>query len=395
MSLGWIEVFGMNERLRNGLLNMGLVVMSVVVFFVMLEGYFAVFDPQIRTIEDVDYDSTNWSDFFQYDEVLGWVNKPNAYGIDLTNEWETQIRINSKGIRDRNYEYKKPEGIKRMVVLGDSFTYGKGVEEYERFTEVLENSLLENYQVINMGVTGYGNDQELLVLKNEGMKYNPDLVVVAFYVGNDIDDNTHTVRYTYPKSMFVLDNNNKLNLTNVPVPQKEEIMEKWDVKNNDNVTLFYYFKNYVKTNSHAYAFIAPRITGSPNILNLFKKIGIADKETQLVGAYGFYYDYNWNLTKVILKEIDTVAKTNDSKTIIVIIPTVNWLHENFDPELNRALFDFGKNNNIAILDLFPEFREHVKNGEQLYFKIDGHWNANGHKLAAELIYNKVIEEKLI
>lgn len=61
----------MNERLRKGLLNLGLVVASVVVFFVIAGGYFAVFNPQIQPIEGVEDNFTSWGDFFQYDEMLG------------------------------------------------------------------------------------------------------------------------------------------------------------------------------------------------------------------------------------------------------------------------------------------------------------------------------------
>ena len=386
----------MNEKLRNGLVNMGLMAISVVVFFVILEGYFAVFNPQLTP--QLNQNRDNEFTFYQYDETLGWKNKPNAEGILKMPDSTTHIKINSKGLRDRSYGYKKPEGVMRIVVLGDSFTWGYGVEDKERYTEILEEGLLENIQVINMGVTGYGTDQEFHTLKNEGVKYNPDLVIIAFQIGTDIADNTHTVRYTYPKTMFVLDNNNKLTLTNVPVPQKEEWMKRWEVKNNDNdnVTLFLSFRRFMAHHSHAYVFIADRIVSSPNLLNLFKKIGIADKMTLPRGAYGFcHYHYNWNLTKAVLKEIDTVAKTNDAKTFIVIVPTREQVNKNFDSELNGALVDLGKENNITVLDCLPEFRKHAQNGEQLYFEIDGHWNANGHKLAAELIYDKLIEEQLI
>lgn len=308
----------------------------------------------------------------------------------MQKEWSTQIRINSKGLRDQEYEYKKPDGIKRVVVLGDSFTWGYGVEEYERFTEVLEDTLLENWQVINLGNPAYGNDQELLIFENEGVKYNPDLVVVAFYM-NDIMDNLAIGDHDMPRPLFVLNDDNKLILTNVPLPRKGEDNDD-NVK--ENVTLFLSFRRFMSHHSHAYSFISDRIVSSPDLLNFFKKIGIADKRTTSRGKYGFNH-YNWNLTKAILKEIDAVAKTNNAKTMIVIIPTREQVYKNRDLEINGALIDFGKESNIPVLDLLPEFREHAKNSEQLYFKIDRHWNANGHKLAAELIYDKLIEEQLI
>lgn len=395
-SLGWIEVIEMNEKLRNGLLNLGLVVASVVVFFVILEGYFAVFDPQIQSTEEVKGNFTSWRDFFQYDEMLGWADKPNVEGVHVQKEWNTQIRINSKGLRDQDYDYKKPEGIKRIVVLGDSFTWGYGVEEYERFTEVLENSLLENWQVINLGNPGYGNDQELLIFKNEGVKYNPDLVVVAFYM-NDIADNLAIGDHDMPRPLFVLDGDDKLILTNVSFPRKGEDN---DDNLEENVILFLSFKRFMAHHSHVYAFISDRIVHSQNLLNLFKKIGIADKRTMHRGEQALKHrielnPHGWNLTRAILEEMDAVAKTNNSKTMIIIIPTREQVYKNWDSDINGALVDFGKENNISVLDLLPEFREHAKNGEQLYFKIDRHWNANGHKLAAELIYDKLIEEQLV
>ena len=394
----------MNERLRNGLVNLGLMVASVVVFFVIAEGYFVVFNPQLlqTSIQATEGEANNSFHFYQYDEMLGWVPKPNAEGIYAMSDSKTQIEINSKGLRDQDYDYKKPEGIKRIVVLGDSFTWGYGVEEKNIFTEILEDELLKNIQVINMGVSGYGNDQELLFFKKDGIRYNPDLVVVAFYVGNDIINNINTVQYNHPKPMYVLDDeDNKLILTNIPVPQKEEWIEKkeeWIEE--DNVTLFLSFKRFMAHHSHVYAFISDRIVSSPNLLNLFKKIGIADKRTmprgeQVLKRQLELNPYGWNLTKAILKEIDTVAEANNAKTFVVIIPTREQVYKNWDSEINGALVDFCKESNIPVLDLLPEFRKHAQNGEQLYFKIDRHWNANGHKLAAELIYDKLIEEQLI
>ena len=389
----------MNERLRNGLLNLCLVVASVLVFFVILEGYFALFNPQIQ------------AGSCQYDEILGWEHKPNFDGIRVTKEFETHIKINSNKLRDKNYDYEKPDGIKRIVVLGDSFTEGAQVEENERFTEVLESSLLKNIQIINTGVSGYGNNQELLFLKNEGMKYNPDIVLVAFCIGNDVSDNMGNVTAWDPtqgRPVFIL-NDNELTLTNVPVPQKKR----------ENVTSFLRFKRYMARHFHSYAFTSTKISMNPNLLSFFKKIGIAGairenpprKPVLYSNTYTPKLHYGWNLTKAILKEIDVVAKENNSKTLIVLIPNKEQVYkENWDrikryyslndqnynlSKPNDVLVEFGKESDIPVLDLLPEFREHAKNGEQLYFEIDGHWNANGHKLAAELIYDKLIEEESI
>ncbi len=141
-----------------------------------------------------------------------------------------------------------------------------------------------------------------------------------------------------------------------------------------------------------YQLISWQALSNPALLEVFKKIGIAHKETF---ARGGYTQYTWDLTKALLKEIDTAAKEKGAKTLIVIVPNKEQVYKHIDLKLNEMLVDFGKENNIPVLDCLPEFREHAKNGEQLYFEIDSHWNANGHKLAAELIYEKLIEEELI
>ena len=364
----------MNERLRNGLVNIGLVVMSVLVFFVILEGYFAVFNPQIYK------GAGGCHPFFQYDEMLGWVSKPNAEGIyGMTEEYTTCVKINSKGLRDREYDYKKLGGIKRIVVLGDSMTWGVGVEEKEIFTEVLEDNFLKNIQVINMGAACYGNDQELLFLREEGVKYSPDLVIVAFNV-NDLVNNMHYIQSFQYKPMFVLDAENKLILTNVPVPQKS----------------FLSFGMFLYTHSHTFNFLFERLQSRGILDRLIKKVFSKKDASTTNVSYITERQNGYNLTKAILKEIDTVAEANNAKTMIVIIPSRTQVkNKNCDPEINGVLVDFGKESNIPVLDLLPEFRNHAENGEQIYFEFDCHWNANGHKLTAELIYDKLIEEELI
>lgn len=138
---------------------------------------------------------------YLFDPVLGWRNIPyfkaSTFGYPLS--------INSKGLRDREYPYQKPAGVKRILVLGDSFAWGYGVGDEHIFTEVLEEKLAsgeQKWEVINAGVSGYGTDQEYLFLKNEGLKYEPDIVLLAFYLRNDPVNNTGLVQYGLGKPCF-------------------------------------------------------------------------------------------------------------------------------------------------------------------------------------------------
>ena len=153
---------------------------------------------------------------YLYDETLGWRNIPNwratTHGRLLT--------INDQGLRDRDYAYQKPEGVKRILVLGDSYAWGYGVSDEQIFTEVLEVNLAKKahgvWEVINSGVSGWGTDQQYLYLQKEGLKYDPDIVVVAFFIGNDIDNNASLRQYGLNKPAFL---DPQLTLGNVPVPR--------------------------------------------------------------------------------------------------------------------------------------------------------------------------------
>ena len=149
---------------------------------------------------------------YVFDEKLGWRNVPGwkatTFGKPLT--------ISSQGFRDRHYSLAKPPGIKRMLVLGDSFTWGYGVGDQEIFTEVLErelNSRGQEWEVINTGVSGWGTDQEYLFFRNEGRHFEPDFVVLAYYLGNDWGNNVATIQYHLGKPCFT-----DTNLTRVIPP---------------------------------------------------------------------------------------------------------------------------------------------------------------------------------
>ena len=107
------------------------------------------------------------------DSVVGWKLIPNARKIYRQETQPYLIAINSKGLRDREHSYDKPPGVFRIVVIGDSFVFGAGgVDPAHRFTDILQNSA-KNLEVINMGVPGYGADQEYLYLRNRRAEVPP------------------------------------------------------------------------------------------------------------------------------------------------------------------------------------------------------------------------------
>ena len=110
------------------------------------------------------------------DPDLGWWLEPGARGSSSATGQLVEYSINAQGLRDAEYSYEKPEGRFRIVLLGDSGTFGHGVPIEKHFSYLLEG-YWGNVEVINMGVGGFGIDQELLLLRKEGLRYGPDLVI--------------------------------------------------------------------------------------------------------------------------------------------------------------------------------------------------------------------------
>ena len=119
-------------------------------------------------------------------------NSPDETYQHSTPEYRVELRTNSKGVRaDREFPYEKPDGVFRIVVLGDSFGLGYGVSLEDMFLTHLEEGLESRgaeIELINLCVSGHGTAEELIMLRNEGVRYAPDLVLVVWH-STDLGDN--------------------------------------------------------------------------------------------------------------------------------------------------------------------------------------------------------------
>ncbi|GEM_PF-6699568 len=125
----------------------------------------------------VDY--ANW---YEPSDVYGHRLVPNFEGFGLLN---VHVTINSHGFRDREHAWEKENGTIRILGLGDSFTFGWGVASEETFLKQLELLLQQRtgmpVETINAGVPGWGLNQYYLFLKKAGIRYAPDVVVLAYF----------------------------------------------------------------------------------------------------------------------------------------------------------------------------------------------------------------------
>ncbi len=116
--------------------------------------------------------------------------KPNSVIIEdpcKEDNWRTiKYHINSKGFRDKEYNYTKPNGTYRIVLLGDSYVFGANVQDNETFDYFFEKEANKYRKIesLNLGVWGYDTQMEVKRLKDLGLKFHPDMVML-FYFQND------------------------------------------------------------------------------------------------------------------------------------------------------------------------------------------------------------------
>lgn len=158
---------------------------------------------------------------FQHDGLLGWSGVPNQRGKFEGADFSVHVTHDANGFRNLVSPYAP--GKRNILIIGDSFAWGWGVED----NEVFANRMMEsdrNLNVYNLGIPGYGTDQEYLTLcrflKECGNPSYDDVVLLLF--GNDFYDVGSGTESDHPKSKFVFGSEGKLELVGIPVPVRNQ-----------------------------------------------------------------------------------------------------------------------------------------------------------------------------
>jgi len=306
--------------------------------------------------------------FWTHDPDLGWFHTPGLRGTFSRSEFSHRVSINAMGFRDRERptsprtgggEGRSGEGAAgpyRIAVLGDSFAWGHGVEDEQVFTRLLE-AALPGVEVWNVAVSAYSTDQELLLLRRFGGQVRPHLVLVMVS-RNDFGGNLSDAYSGYPKPRFV-ERDGDLALVNVPVPAPPWWMRavSWTRRRSAFVNgLWYLFEG--------------RGDGSSGVR--------PNREDEI------------RMTLRILDEIDAEARRIGARLAVGLVPSVAHVYFGDVPPLEAgrfaALEEWGRDRAVPVLDLAPAFREtFAATGEWLHYRKDKHWNAAGHRAAAQVL----------
>jgi len=161
--------------------NLLAILILIVVLFAICEAlirvylhYNTVYDIEMtRYAMEVKEDSEN--------PKIGHVHKPGSEE-ELMN---VKVSINSDGLRDKEYSTEKGDAY-RMIFLGDSLTFGWGVEVEDTFQYILEEELSKTSptEIINFGIGNYNTEQEVNLFFEKGVKYDPDKVVLFYFIND-------------------------------------------------------------------------------------------------------------------------------------------------------------------------------------------------------------------
>jgi hypothetical protein len=300
--------------------------------------------------------------FWDYDPLLGWAHRPGRSGTMHHPDFRIEVSISSQGLRDREYPLERVPGRKRMLVLGDSFAWGFGVEQDEALSEIVEQRH-PDWEVLNAGVSGFGTDQELLFLRERGLRWRPDVVLLLFHP-NDVADNNADSRYGYPKPRFVLGANG-LELTNVAVPRLS-----WRRRLERRLLQGSYLYNRA---NGAWSGLG-RHTAAARAAFVPSAAAEAGEEPEGAPA-------DFAVTAALLGELARLVQAHQARLVVVSTPAPEPVRR----ALGRALEDLS----VPWRPLDPSFRGRPR--EEYKLAHDPHWNASGQRIAADAVEVFLIE----
>lgn len=336
--------------------------------------------------------------FTRLDEVTGWSHVPGSQGwwTGEYGEFRAWVRINADGLRDREIPRRKPAGTARVLTLGDSITAAFQVPLEETFQKVLEQRLnaratSPRYEVLNAGVNGYGTDQALLYYRHRGADYRPDVVLLMFYLGNDIKDNDPRFRApfsNYAKPHFVLAQGG---LRLVEFPYRPPLTRRVSEAAKDWLAPLRIYRLAYVAAVHAGA--------NPRRLVPGGEAEPAPATTDPAETW----NGGWALTRALLGELRREVEARGSRLIIALVPPPDAVDPEYwtkvkrpvrppvgldDPDEQEAVVAaFLRGAGFHFVSLVPPLRRaFATDGQPLYFYFDRHLNAAGHRVVADTLH---------
>jgi len=348
-----------------------LLIVVVLVFFTCAELIVRVFFP-FGTFQPV------------HDAVLQFRLPSNASYLEtnmntFVKEFMIWRQLNDHGYNDASRPLQKTRGVARVAIAGDSFTFGYGVRREQNWVWLLGRKLAPEVEVLNYGLPRSGPEIGLARYMHDTKRFNPDIVIYAFFVGNDVDQSPELFRVSNETANDTL------------IPRSQEIPPR-----------FIRWRQWISGRFQSYAALVLLLQRSPLTNRILQRVGLFENaENRDIFSLGSADEYPVKLAYIerILKEFDRVAQADGAKFVLLLLPAKEQvddvLYEKYYSARNltpgvarwrpqRDLMAIAERNHITAIDVSPEFvRRNVNN--TFYYTYDGHFNARGHLLTADLI----------
>jgi len=351
--------------------------------------------------------------FYTYDDIVGSALRPGAQGWHRT-EGEAFIRISNNGLRDREHSKTKPSNTFRIAVLGDSMAEAVQVPMKATFWSILERRVKEcskfgarDVEVLNFGVAGYGTAQELLTLRHRVSEYAPDMVVLAFYPGNDVRNNSRELEPMKLRPFFRLENRALvLDDSFLTDPEYLSYRRNFGIRKMLFDLRTFQLLRRAKT---AIEQLTSREVRSPQVANLEPGLN----ERSILPPISPAWRDAWEVTERLIVEMRDEVTGMGARFLLVSIPIA--IQANPDPKVRdrfkrdldasdllypenriRALADKEK---IDAVLLAPSFQSYAENNRVYLHGFSntalgsGHLNENGHQLAGDLVSEHICRSR--
>jgi lysophospholipase L1-like esterase len=270
---------------------------------------------------------------------LSFAHQPNGHAFLMG----VDVRINSQGLRDYEYLLAKPAGVYRIMLLGDSTTFGWGVPVNETTAKILERNLnaqhlpgYDHVEVLNAGVGNYGTVQEVTYYQTRGRAFHPDLVVLVYFI-NDPE----------------------------PVPVER--------------------KGFLVDSSYLIAFSVNRFDG------VLRRIGTRPDWNKY---YSSLYDDNrpgFQACKVALVDLASTTQRENTKLLVAILPELHQINNSYPfTAAHRKIKDVLAAERAPVLDLIDGLRNHGPESSLWVTPLDDHPNGKANTLVAAQIQDWIL-----
>ncbi|HUS14974.1 MAG TPA: hypothetical protein VM536_08135 [Chloroflexia bacterium] len=384
------------QRLREGA---GVVALTVLLIVGLLEIGLRLFAPQITndgTVRGPEVRPDLFTGLFVGDPAATYRNTPGfRLPFQQFDEIDTTFTINQQGLREDREIGPPTADTLRILCVGDSFTFGMGVDGNQTFAHLLGGAPATDGRMvdsINAGVNGYGTDNEAAWLDAYGWVLKPQFVLVGFYVGNDVRDVMLGINKTTVTAAGHLVGTSKTSamLASSVAPAAKPTPATGPTA-------------WLDSHSHAWVWshgllwrVFPGLRPAPPVAPL----GVFDAPSILLKDEPADIAAGWSKTLALLDQMRAAAAAHGAGFAVLVIPMREQVQEAEWQEMKRPsglsddllerdhpqrrLAAWAAQSGAQLIDVLPAFRAAAATGP-LYYRTDPHWNPEGHVLATRLI----------